>query len=83
MSRIAGRFAELRAHGRKGLIPYICAGDPSRALTVPLMHALVRVGADVPDYVRVLFHDTAANGIYTEVAGYDEARIAEGIRYLP
>ena len=46
-SRIARRFAELRARGRKGLIPYIAAGDPSAALTVPLMHALAAAGADV------------------------------------
>ena len=47
MSRIAGRFAALAAAGRKGLVPYIAAGDPSPDLTVPLMHALARAGCDV------------------------------------
>ncbi|RBD97999.1 tryptophan synthase subunit alpha, partial [Xanthomonas oryzae pv. oryzae] len=42
MRRIDFRFAELRANGRKALIPFITAGDPSLEATVPVMHALVR-----------------------------------------
>ncbi|MBC8118186.1 MAG: tryptophan synthase subunit alpha [Burkholderiaceae bacterium] len=61
MSRIANRFAELRARGAKGLIPYICAGDPTPALTVPLMHALARAGADVIE-LGVPFSDPMADG---------------------
>jgi len=47
MSRIAGRFAQLKSEGRQALIPYVTAGDPVRAVTVPLMHAMVAAGADV------------------------------------
>ena len=36
MSRLAGCFERLRASGRKALIPYVTAGDPSPTLTVPL-----------------------------------------------
>jgi len=61
MSRIAARFADLRARGRPGLIPYICAGDPTRETTVPLMHALARAGADVIE-VGVPFSDPMADG---------------------
>ena len=39
MSRIQGRFESLQASRRKALIPYIVAGDPAPALTVPLMRA--------------------------------------------
>jgi tryptophan synthase alpha chain len=47
MSRIAGRFAELKAAGRKALIPYITAGDPLKASTVPLLHGMVEAGGDI------------------------------------
>jgi len=29
MSRITQTFAQLKAHGRKALIPFITAGDPA------------------------------------------------------
>ncbi len=61
MSRIAGRFAELKAAGRKALIPYITAGDPQQASTVPLMHALVEAGSDILE-IGVPFSDPMADG---------------------
>jgi len=61
MSRIQKRFDALQAQGRKGLIPYIAAGDPSVELTVPLMHALARAGADVIE-LGVPFSDPMADG---------------------
>ncbi len=61
ISRIQKRFEQLQSAGRKGLIPYIAAGDPSAALTVPLMHALARAGADVIE-LGVPFSDPMADG---------------------
>lgn len=61
MSRIARRFEALRAQGRKALIPFITAGDPGSEVTVPLMHALVRAGADVVE-LGVPFSDPMADG---------------------
>lgn len=61
MSRIAGRFAQLAAEGRRALIPYIVAGDPSRTATVPLMHALVGAGADIIE-LGVPFSDPMSEG---------------------
>ena len=40
MNRIDATFDKLRGAGRAALIPYITAGDPSLAATVPLMRAL-------------------------------------------
>jgi tryptophan synthase alpha chain len=61
VSRIAGRFEQLAKAGRKGLVPYICAGDPAVDLTVPLMHALARAGSDVIE-LGVPFSDPMADG---------------------
>lgn len=61
MSRIQTVFAELKAQGKKALIPYITAGDPHPEQTVPLMHALVASGADVIE-LGVPFSDPMADG---------------------
>ncbi|HBK47026.1 MAG TPA: tryptophan synthase subunit alpha, partial [Xanthomonadaceae bacterium] len=61
MSRIADTFAQLRSQGRKALIPFVTAGDPSLEATVPVMHALVRGGADVIE-LGVPFSDPMADG---------------------
>ena len=61
MSKIQAAFERLWAQGRKGLIPFITAGDPEPALTVPLMHALVEAGADIIE-LGVPFSDPMADG---------------------
>ena len=45
--RIQQTLGQLKAQGRKALIPYMTAGDPDPSATVALMHALVEGGADV------------------------------------
>lgn len=61
MSRIAIVFDKLRLQGRKALIPFITAGDPEPAMMVPLMHGLVKAGADVIE-LGVPFSDPMADG---------------------
>jgi tryptophan synthase alpha chain len=61
MSRIPGTFEALRAAKRKALIPYITAGDPSRAATVPMLHALAGAGCDILE-VGMPFSDPMADG---------------------
>jgi tryptophan synthase alpha chain len=61
MSRIPATFQALKARGRKALIPFITAGDPALATTVPLMHALVEAGADIIE-LGVPFSDPMADG---------------------
>jgi len=61
MSRIAATFEALKRQGRKALIPFITAGDPDPGLAVPLMHALVKAGADAIE-LGVPFSDPMADG---------------------
>ncbi|MGA8054827.1 MAG: tryptophan synthase subunit alpha [Burkholderiales bacterium] len=61
MSRISTAFERLAREKRKALIPYVTAGDPSPAHTVPLMHALADAGADVIE-LGVPFSDPMADG---------------------
>jgi tryptophan synthase alpha chain len=61
MSRIQKTFEELAKSGKKALIPFITAGDPSPQHTVPAMHALVRGGADIIE-LGVPFSDPMADG---------------------
>ena len=57
-----------RKAGRKALIPYITAGDPSPAMTVPLMRALVEAGADILE-LGVPFSDPMADGPVVQRSG--------------
>jgi tryptophan synthase alpha chain len=61
MSRIRATFEQLATKGRKALIPFVTAGDPEPAMTVPLMHALVLAGADIIE-LGVPFSDPMADG---------------------
>lgn len=61
VSRIDARFADLRAAGRAGLIPFLTAGDPDPAWTVATLHALVEAGADLIE-LGVPFSDPMADG---------------------
>jgi tryptophan synthase alpha chain len=76
MSRIARAFARLAAEERKGLIPYVAAGDPAPELTVPLMHALAAAGADVIE-LGVPFSDPMADGPVIQRA--TERAIRQGV----
>lgn len=76
MSRIQSAFDRLRGEGRKALIPFITAGDPDAALTLPLMHALVEAGSDVIE-LGVPFSDPMADGPTIQRAS--ERALAKGM----
>jgi len=60
-SRIARRFAELRAKNEPALVAYVTAGDPTLDATVGIVAALERGGADVIE-LGVPFSDPIADG---------------------
>jgi tryptophan synthase alpha chain len=68
MSRIAQKFAELQAQGRKALIPFVTAGYPYADITSELMHGMVAGGADVIE-LGVPFSDPSADGPVIQKAG--------------
>jgi tryptophan synthase alpha chain len=68
MTRIGKLFENLKRDGRKGLIAYITAGDPSPARTPELVDALVRGGADLVE-LGVPFSDPIADGPVIQRAG--------------
>ncbi len=61
MNRIGACFQSLRSKGRKGLLPFVTAGDPSPECTPDLMHALVQGGADLIE-LGIPFSDPMADG---------------------
>jgi tryptophan synthase alpha chain len=68
MTRIGKLFENLKRDGRKGLIAYLTAGDPSPARTPELVEALVRGGADLVE-LGVPFSDPIADGPVIQRAG--------------
>jgi tryptophan synthase alpha chain len=79
MSRIDKTFEALKAHDKKALIPFITAGDPGPALTVPLMHALVEAGADIVE-LGVPFSDPMADGPTIQRASERALKHGTGLR---
>lgn len=78
MSRIPTTFQRLRQARRKGLIPYITAGDPDPSVTVPVMHAMVSAGADVIE-LGVPFSDPMADGPVIQRSGERALRRGVGL----
>jgi tryptophan synthase alpha chain len=67
MSRLPATFRNLRQAQRTALIPYITAGDPKPGITVELMHAMVKAGADIVE-LGVPFSDPMADGPVIQAA---------------
>ena len=61
MSRLAQQFALLKKQQRTALVTYAMAGDPAPWVTVPLMHALVKAGANVLE-LGMPFSDPMVDG---------------------
>jgi tryptophan synthase alpha chain len=68
MSRIAGRFAELRAAKRAGFVPFITAGDPDAETSFAVLEKLPEAGADLIE-LGVPFSDPMADGPAIQAAG--------------
>jgi tryptophan synthase alpha chain len=78
-SRIDAAFARLQTEKRKALIPFITVGDPALAITVPLMHEMVRAGVDVIE-LGVPFSDPMADGPVIQRASERAVKQGVGLR---
>jgi tryptophan synthase alpha chain len=61
VSRIAGRFAELKKAGRKAFVPFISAGDPDFETSLAILEKLPGAGADLIE-LGMPFSDPMADG---------------------
>lgn len=65
--RLTDCFANLKASGKKALMPYITAGDSNPSITVPLMHKMVESGANIIE-LGIPFSDPMADGPTVQLA---------------
>jgi tryptophan synthase alpha chain len=61
MNRIDKTLTRIKTNNQKAISPYITAGDPHPDITVPLMHQLVKAGADILE-LGIPFSDPMAEG---------------------
>jgi tryptophan synthase alpha chain len=81
MSRIAQTFARLQSQKRKALIPFVTAGDPDLAATLPIMQALVSSGADIIE-LGVPFSDPMADGPTIQRSSERALKHGTGLRHV-
>src|SRR3954471_9942072 len=68
MSRIAQRFAQLKADKRAGLVTYVTAGDPDIEIGYQILKGLPAAGADLIE-LGMPFTDPMADGPSVQLAG--------------
>jgi tryptophan synthase alpha chain len=68
MSRIATRFAQLKAEGRGALVTFLTGFDPDRETSLRILRGLPEAGADVIE-IGVPFTDPMADGPSIQKAG--------------
>ena len=68
MSRIATRFAKLKAEGRGALIPFVEAWDPDQATSQAILNGMPAAGADLIE-IGCPFTDPMADGPTIQLAG--------------
>lgn len=81
MGRIEAAFSELKHQGRKGLIPFITAGDPDLETTGKILVELSQAGATVIE-LGVPFSDPMADGPVIQRASERALRHSFGLRDL-
>jgi tryptophan synthase alpha chain len=79
VSRIAARFAELRALNRAGFIPFITAGDPDAESSFEILQKLAGVGADIIE-LGMPFSDPMADGPAIQASSMRALKSGMGVK---
>ena len=79
MGRIEESFSELQRQGKKGLIPFVTAGDPDLETTGEILIELERVGATVIE-LGVPFSDPMADGPVIQRSSERALRHGQGLK---
>jgi tryptophan synthase alpha chain len=77
VSRIAARFADLKAAGRGALIPFLEAWDPDQATSMAILRGMPAAGADLIE-IGMPFTDPMADGPIIQAAG--KRGLAAGVK---
>ncbi|MCH8113287.1 MAG: tryptophan synthase subunit alpha [Proteobacteria bacterium] len=77
--RIAARFAQLKAEGRAGFVPFITAGDPDRETSAALLEGLPGAGADLIE-MGMPFSDPMADGPSIQASSLRALRSGASLR---
>jgi tryptophan synthase alpha chain len=77
LSRIAARFARLKAEQRAGFVAYVTAGDPDAGVSFEILKGLPAAGADLIE-LGMPFTDPMADGPSVQAAG--QRALKAGIR---
>jgi tryptophan synthase alpha chain len=78
-TRIDARFAHLRAEQRAALVTFVMAGDPDLAISLEILRALPKAGADVIE-VGMPFTDPMADGPAIQASGLRALRAGTTLR---
>ena len=81
MSRIAARFAELKAAGRGALIPFLEAWDPDQATSMAILRGMPSAGADLIE-IGMPFTDPMADGPIIQAAGKRGLKAGIKVRHV-
>ena len=79
MSRIAEKFAALKAENRSAFIPFIMAGDPTLEISSEILLGLPQAGADLIE-LGVAFTDPMADGPAIQAAGLRALEAGQTLR---
>ena len=67
-TRIAARFAAVKAQNRPALVTYVMAGDPDLATSQAILAALPQAGSDIIE-LGIPFSDPMADGVAIQLGG--------------
>jgi tryptophan synthase alpha chain len=81
VSRIAARFAALKAEGRGGLIPFLEAWDPDGPTSLALLRGMPAAGADLIE-IGMPFSDPMADGPIIQAAARRALHAGVKVRFI-